>query len=284
MNASLGVVAQGGRSPCDPNPRDRIEDVEISGEDIIGDAEIEPAGIQAVTCGPERGLITDRDAATEIFAGVADRCGRRIDGGSHPAASDAAGVGVPSEGLTRRTVTRTPSVLAESIRRGQVELGGHHTGVLAHLNLPFAGDGVVGARTTTGYAEGQAHGDGNCFGAAVDLLVVRPVPVALIRRGLDGDGLRGREVGVVADRAAYGLMGVGFALGPGDGEREACPHPQPGTHRVGVDRVLAGGGQADALGSSHHTIPEPGLQFGITGCGAEGAVGLEIAEAEGRRA
>ena len=93
--------------------------------------------------------------------------------------------------------------------------------------------------------------------------------------------MAGQQIGVVSDRRANTLMGVGLTAGPGDCQGKNATHPQPGTDGVGVDRVLAGGAEVDRACAADHLVAKPSLQFRIAATAAQGAAGLEVAETDG---
>ena len=106
------------------------------------------------------------------------------------------------------------------------------------------------------------------------------VAVALVGAGTDAEGLAGQQIGVVSDRRANALIGVGLTAGPGDCQGKNATHPQPGTDGVGVDRVLAGGAEVDRACAADHLVAKPSLQFRIAATAAQGAAGLEVAETD----
>ena len=100
---------------------------------------------------------------------------------------------------------------------------------------------------------------------------------------LQADALRGLQLGLFTDGAPDGLISVGFAFGAGASDHETT-NSQPRTHRVGKDRVLAGGNEINPLGGGADTMAQAGLQFRVTIGSAKGAVGLEVAKTSGHNA
>ena len=267
----MGIVAQLGIANSNAKGGGRLENAEVCSKDVVVGIEIETAGIQVGSCGLKQGVFGKVDAAAKGLVAIADLGGRFIDCHTVPGASNATQIGV---------AFRMPSVLTEPVGGRQIELGCHQTGLLTHLNLAFAGDGVVGGRPTTCCGKTNPERDGDAFGPAVDLAYAIIIVIALVRDRLQADALRGLQLGVVTHGAPDGLICVGFAFGAGASDRETT-NSQRRTHRVGKDRVLAGGNEINPLGGGADTIAQAGLQFRVTIGSPKGAVGLEVAKTSG---
>ena len=247
----------------------RIEGASVGGIDIAVGVDQQRAGCGSVAGGADDGGGVDGNAGAEAAVVVAD------GGSGHAAFSaelashhhlDVADRRDPTVACYREVVLLKPVAGAEIDRRRR------DLAVAAHHNLRLAVDGVI----DLGASACIAKRGGDAFAAAVDPAVVA-VLARLIHLAGDRQALAGLDGGSTAHSRLHRLVAGAVRHSAGASDRETTKS-QRRTHRVGKDRVLAGGNEIDPLGRGCHEIADAGLQFRVAIGSAKGAVGLEVAK------